>query len=1794
MVAASRHGAGFAEVLLEEHPASRTVCAAGCADSRVRTTHADAAGGVQLVGANGEKRRLLSWAIRNGDGAALRLTETPCAGARGSRSHALRIVFPRELLPIAAIVETDPHAAAREGIGAGVRVVVADVAGDVHVVRAPHPAELEATPGRRAESSLASVRAADIATVADPPSLQALEGIASVCAVGAKMVAFGGVGGRIAILDALSANLAPVAELKPATLARLWNVVSLGASERFAGARAIRSMAQVPPPRRHSADPSPPRLLLAALRADCHVQLWDVTHPVKPLSLVAMQLPSPSGGGGGGDGGGYESGGGPGSPGGFGSADSPVSPMGSQTGGERAAHCMGCGEGYLAVSTYGVDASTNSSDASSSPNTAVQFPRPRDGKISVYALDVKAGPEGSSSASLAFHSPVVGGDGVTVAVAVSGESIWALQEGSIDRRGDSGETLGKDGGAGDRVLKGWPLESLNRAHPCETLGDAAAELGAWAGRAPSDAGAAGAAAALLLRGGAVPGSVHATAADVSDDLASELAVRGVASSTVLTAALDALDQPCPPLGDDCARRAAAATRFAAGGDAAPAADAVAAWSLIAPAYAGAWRRMRAPLGIASLGGGGGGGASNPGGASVVVLREGASCVMRALDATEAAASRAAFIARTPGFAETGNIANLGPGANLGATAPHLAALALGCHMNDLLGAPACHAMDLVAGGAGGAVAGAAGADVYGGGAANNTARASPAARAAVKEAAAFAATEDWLDAAVALALGRVTAQPHGGMDDAVKAALRERRARQRRAAGALRACLVSVGNDPADAIARALDAMEWRHPTSSMEEQTSAGGMEWTEGARAQAARQQAGARCAALRGLLLLLGAIRWGGARVVGAAGCDRGALLALIPRVAAQHRAALLARWLTATPCAGVAADRVAPAPPPPLSAAILPAGAASARPGLSLVVAGAALCAEIVLGVKGVDTYRVDDGGYRRAVEIGAELYAGGELAALGWVLKQARASPPGGSISHGGAGPGSVSSGDAPALLFLQALRASADVARGARDGSSNGSSNGSSDDDATEEALGLFFRAASGIDPGGGDESTGGDVSNLTPGGDVSDAMDVGDEGPRAGDAIRSSGRSDPLLQHLVKLLRSIMSGFPTAPGGLEAGDETSPPVSTLEYYETLMLFFERLGCSLGAARCAHAALREVETAHAEDGSGARSRRAARLWANLLQYSLDLGDWSGAYAAVLSVPGADAQNAALRRLVAALCEPGDVRGGAAALVRLPFGPDALPAVVRALEGRAAAAPLDATPNPSMMLHALHVARGAPGEAAAAVLRHARRLGEAVASAAARAELAYGSLGSEERAEMKPSNPRAVAAGEARRRLAEALEAHCGALLVAINSLRLCPPGARHVAEEWQPDRKLRELTIDGDDDEAGGWSEPSKHDDEKARGPGDENAAPVRSGRPGVRAPPHPKRRRRVPPAPERTSLSRLLREYALAAARLELCAAGAEPAALGCSSLGGGDKAFDRDEADLISGLTASLCAHGLFRAATKLACSWREGEALTELVTVIAATLAARAALAQTRSRGGTSSSLGRLRCGLGSIDGDLGAGCAAAVGEAVAAAAEPPPRTPTASLATAGGVLGSEAIDAAAAEASPAAAWAALRAFLETHCTVERNFAPTEAAARAALAADPSSSLRLPQWLTRRFTRGRGGGDGGAGGGAAAAGGMARRGANPTALLAIYAQHGRLEEAARLAIAELRAHARGADAVTRTRFAAAWFPTPLLMHVRDLVARVPALDGLRAELDHELDEHRRRAEADSAKLAGFAASR
>ena len=120
------------------------------------------------------------------------------------------------------------------------------------------------------------------------------------------------------------------------------------------------------------------------------------------------------------------------------------------------------------------------------------------------------------------------------------------------------------------------------------------------------------------------------------------------------------------------------------------------------------------------------------------------------------------------------------------------------------------------------------------------------------------------------------------------------------------------------------------------------------------------------------------------------------------------------------------------------------------------------------------------------------------------------------------------------------------------------------------------------------------------------------------------------------------------------------------------MLFFERLGAADAAAACAHAALREVSAAfpedelddedaetHLERTSGddddmnddgndddvapsalGRRRRASRLWANLLQYALDLGRWRRRVRGDALRSGAESRRAALRRLVAAACEPG--------------------------------------------------------------------------------------------------------------------------------------------------------------------------------------------------------------------------------------------------------------------------------------------------------------------------------------------------------------------------------------------------------------------------------------------------------------------------------------------------------------------------------------------------------------------------
>ena len=407
---------GFAEVLLEEHAPPRVVLVDG-ASERARATRApDAAGGATLRASardapNAGRRRLLTWAITADDGAAIHLAETPTGGVGAPPARAVRVVFPDVLLPMACVVE--PAAA---DPGAPAVIVAVDVAGVAYRVRVPPP-----TSDRPDATFLSSIDATHVDAVDVSAALAPLEGPTAVAAVGTRVVAVGGASGRVALLDASTLSL--VAELKPPTLARLWNAVA----GTGGGARAVRGLAMVPRATRDAP------VFLAALRADCHFQIFDVTSPSRPVAALGVTLPAAAAL--------------------FGGID--------QSGGDgsgmraRAASAMHVAEGFLAVATR--DASAE--DAADASDERVQFPPPRASTVSVYALDCGMGAAPGAAPTVTFRATVRGSEGDVVAVRVRDGAVW---------------TLGADG-----EIRGWPLDALDRTHPCTTLGDAARELGKW-------------------------------------------------------------------------------------------------------------------------------------------------------------------------------------------------------------------------------------------------------------------------------------------------------------------------------------------------------------------------------------------------------------------------------------------------------------------------------------------------------------------------------------------------------------------------------------------------------------------------------------------------------------------------------------------------------------------------------------------------------------------------------------------------------------------------------------------------------------------------------------------------------------------------------------------------------------------------------------------------------------------------------------------------------------------------------------------------------------------------------------------------------------------------------------------------------------------------------------------------------------------------------------------------------------------------------------------------------------------
>ena len=640
--------------------------------------------------------------------------------------------------------------------------------------------------------------------------------------------------------------------------------------------------------------------------------------------------------------------------------------------------------------------------------------------------------------------------------------------------------------------------------------------------------------------------------------------------------------------------------------------------------------------------------------------------------------------------------------------------------------------------------------------------------------------------------------------------------------------------------------------------------------------------------------------------------------------------------------------------------------------------------------------------RRVIEIGTALYAAGEIDALGTLLAFARQQVPGNDSVE-------MAPFDAPAPLFLQALWTCADLA---------GLNDAEDADDRTrsvETAIALFSRAAA-----------------FVP---------------------QVAGPVDALLVQLLRVIQSTLMGTDVA-----FPDDV---VSRLEYYEVVMLFFERLGCAAGAAAAAYAALHEVQ----DD-----ENQSARLWANALQYSVDARDWRAAYCAATSVAGEHRQAAAMRRLVASVCEPEAKNGGA---VLGTFCLDEhegthYQTVVNALEGRASTARTDA---PSEVLYGFYLNRGDPAKAAVAMRSFANRLSQTTMELAARS----GVTGEE---------------------LVEALSRHASALLLSANALTVvadpCSVSFAGVVEDEY---------MEGNDDLS--------------------SANVVSSGLDTKKSP-----------------LAMVLREYALSAARLELLHIGCEISAL----------CFDGEPRDVVPSLSRSLIEYGCFTAATTLCTAWLDGEKLTSSLKLIAGTLAARASMVQT----GDESIIQADRDGATRRE-----------------------NARSSDVRAVAGLIGVDPV-----VRSVEGYWTALRVFVERFDTPERNFALSEAAARSIFSIDPR--LALPSWLVKRFTNPST---------LFAGSGMARRGADPAALLRVYLEFNRVEEAAQLALKELSMWAKR-SAIDRTAHGACWFPMHLILEARDRCAHSASLAHLRTALSDAIAGHEKRLQADSAMLAQVSA--
>ena len=882
--------------------------------------------------------------------------------------------------------------------------------------------------------------------------------------------------------------------------------------------------------------------------------------------------------------------------------------------------------------------------------------------------------------------------------------------------------------------------------------------------------------------------------------------------------------------------------------------------------------------------------------------------------------------------------------------------------------------------------------------------------------------QDWLESFAGVLTGDVFAQVDSGESEAqVKMRKASHRAKQRLIIRLLQDALSNIP-EPEHALRACVEALEvqpsgMRDAGEDADVIVDARGETTAETVVLNAARQHARARLAVSRGMILLLGCIRLG--PKAGFPTAALGIVSDVLPRAMHVYRSAVFTSWLL-TARRTSAAEMADPPRLAVVLANLRDDFVAYASTSEELQIAGHTVAAHVATG--NTTTSGGGSSEVQRVVEIGTALYAAGEVDALGTLLAFARQQVPGSELA---------SSSDAPALLFLQALWVCADLA------GFNDAEDAERRSRSVDCAISLFSRSAAFIPE---TSSSGG-----------ADSHDGEQQQP-----------VDALLVQLLRVIRSILIGCDDPTEELYPGDV----VSRLEYYEVVMLFFERLGCAAGASAAAYAALHEV----VDD-----ENQSARLWANVLQYAIDAKDWRGAYCAATSAVGDHRQAAAVRRLVAAVCSKGAKNGGAVLSTLCLDDNDRhhYKTVANALEGRAATSPIDASPAPSDILYAFYLRRGEPAKAAIAMRKYGLRLRVLVQEVALKPNAEYEDI-------------------------VDALSKHASALLASANALAVV---ADALSVSFEDGGVEVDEDMDGNDDLG--------------------TANVVSSGVDTTKNP-----------------LATVLREYALSAARLELLHAGGDASSLG----------FERADEDpaMISALSESLIEFGCFAAATTLCTAWLDGERLTSALTIIAATLAARASMRQIGDARVADDASAFTRWDNQGINVNATAGL----------------------------------IGVQSSSTTVETYWSELRSFIERFDTPERNFALAEAAARAILSVD--ARVALPAWLTHRFINPSSRTSGG---------GMARRAANPAALLRTYLAFNLVEDAAQLSLKELNAWSKR-SAVDRTAHAACWFPMHLILEARDRCAKDNTLKSLHTTLTAAIDAYEARAKSDSDMLLRAAA--